>query len=73
MGHLIKITDNFGDEVGVELKSSKPAPSEIKSNFVVAFVWNLMTKLDFISVGVVAEDLRLIPTSSPKLLGILIT
>ena len=36
---MIKIPDNFGDEVGIELKSSAPAPTEMKSNFVVDFVW----------------------------------
>ena len=39
VGHVIKIPDNFGDEVGIELKSSAPAPTEMKSNFVVDFVW----------------------------------
>ena len=39
VGHVIKIPDNFGDEVGIELKSNAPAPTEMKSNFVVDFVW----------------------------------
>ena len=39
VGHVIKIPDNFGDEVGIELKSNAPAPTELKSNFVVDFVW----------------------------------
>ena len=39
VGHVTKIPDNFGDEVGIELKSNAPAPTEMKSNFVVDFVW----------------------------------
>lgn len=39
VGHVIKIPDNFGEEVGIELKSSSNAPSECTSNFVVDFIW----------------------------------
>lgn len=39
VGHVIKIPDNFGDEVGIELKSSAPAPTELTQNYVVDFVW----------------------------------
>ena len=67
MGHVIKIRYNFCDEVGIELKSSALAPTEIKSNFVFAFVLNSITKLDIISVGAGTEDFSSIPTSSPKL------
>ena len=67
MGHVIKIPDNFGDEVGIELKSSAPAPTGMKSNFVLEFHTKANTKLDLISVGAGAEDFSSIPTSSPKL------
>ena len=39
VGHVIKIPDNFGEEVGIELKSSSGAPTECVSNFVVEFIW----------------------------------
>ena len=67
MGHVIKIPDNFGDEVGIELKSSALSPTEIISNFVMEFNTKANTKLDLISVGASAEDFSSIPTSSPKL------
>ena len=72
MSHRIKIPYNFGDDVGIELKSSALAPTEIKCNFVFAFVLNSITKLDIISVGESAEDFSSISTSSSKLSGILI-
>lgn len=39
VGHVIKIADNFGDEVAVELKSNAGVPTECTHNFVVDFVW----------------------------------
>lgn len=39
VGHVIKIPDNYGEEVGIELKSSSGAPTECTSNFVVDFIW----------------------------------
>ncbi|KAL1454067.1 hypothetical protein WDU94_010357 [Cyamophila willieti] len=39
LGHVIKIPDNFGDEVGLELKSSAGAPTEATSGFSVDFIW----------------------------------
>ncbi|XP_059487209.1 regulator of nonsense transcripts 1 [Neocloeon triangulifer] len=39
VGHVIKIPDNFGEEVGIELKSSTGAPTDCVSNFVVDFIW----------------------------------
>jgi len=39
VGHVIKIPDNFGDEVGIELKSSNVTPTNCVSNFVVDFIW----------------------------------
>lgn len=39
VGHVIKIPDNFGEEVGIELKSSSGAPTDCMSNFVVDFIW----------------------------------
>jgi len=39
VGHVIKIADNYSDEVAIELKSSAGVPSECTHNFVVDFVW----------------------------------
>ena len=39
LGHVIKLPDNFGEEVGLELKNSAGAPTECTTNFVVDFVW----------------------------------
>ncbi|KAH8237739.1 hypothetical protein KR038_010270 [Drosophila bunnanda] len=38
-GQLIKVPDNFGDDVGLELKSSSNAPVKCTSNFSVDFIW----------------------------------
>lgn len=39
LGHVIKLPDNYGEEVGIELKNSNGAPTECSTNFVVDFVW----------------------------------
>jgi len=39
VGHVIKVADNFGDDVGIELKSNAGAPTGCSNNFVVDFVW----------------------------------
>jgi len=39
IGHVIKIPDNFGEEVGLELKSTSGAPTQCTSHFVVDFIW----------------------------------
>jgi len=39
VGHVLKVPDNFGDEIGIELKSNQGAPTSCHSNFVVDFVW----------------------------------
>jgi len=39
VGNVIKVPDNFGDEVGIELKSNAGAPTSCTSNFVVDYVW----------------------------------
>lgn len=39
VGHVIKIPDNYGDEVAIELKSNAGVPTECTHNFVVDFVW----------------------------------
>lgn len=39
VGHVIKVPDNYGDDVGLELKSGAGAPLECTSNFVVDFIW----------------------------------
>ena len=35
----LKVPDNFGDEIGIELKSNQGAPTTCTNNFVVDFVW----------------------------------
>ncbi|ODM97533.1 Regulator of nonsense transcripts 1 [Orchesella cincta] len=41
VGHVIKVPDNFGEEIGIELKLKycHNAPTEMTSSFVVEFVW----------------------------------
>lgn len=39
VGHVIKIPDNYSDEVAIELKSNAGVPFECTHNFVVDFVW----------------------------------
>lgn len=39
VGHVIKVPDNFGEEVGLELKRKCKAPTEATTNFSVLFLW----------------------------------
>jgi regulator of nonsense transcripts 1 len=39
LGHVLKIPDNFTEEIGLEIKSGHGAPVEYTTNFVVDFVW----------------------------------
>lgn len=39
VGHVIKVPDNYGEDIGIELKNGAGAPSECSSNFVVDFIW----------------------------------
>lgn len=41
VGHVIKVPDNFGEEIGIELKLKycHNAPTEMTSNFIIEFVW----------------------------------
>ncbi|XP_064459789.1 regulator of nonsense transcripts 1-like [Ornithodoros turicata] len=39
VGHVIKIPDNYSEEVGIEMKTNLGVPSECTSHFVVDFVW----------------------------------
>ncbi|XP_028967713.1 regulator of nonsense transcripts 1 [Galendromus occidentalis] len=39
VGHVIKIPDNYSEEVGIEMKTNAGIPSECTHNFVVDFVW----------------------------------
>lgn len=39
IGHVIKVPDNFGDDVGLELKCSSNAPVKCTSSFSVDFIW----------------------------------
>ena len=40
LGHVIKLPDNYGEEVGLELDERVGAPTESSTNFLVDFVWN---------------------------------
>ncbi|XP_037937832.1 regulator of nonsense transcripts 1 homolog isoform X1 [Teleopsis dalmanni] len=39
VGHVIKVPDNYGDDIGLELKASPDAPVKCTSNFAVDFIW----------------------------------
>ncbi|XP_061409775.1 regulator of nonsense transcripts 1 isoform X1 [Lethenteron reissneri] len=39
IGHVIKVPDNFGDEIAIELRSNTGVPAECTHNFQVDFVW----------------------------------
>ena len=39
VGHVIKIPDNFGDEVGIEIKSSAGIPTDKQGTYSVDYVW----------------------------------
>lgn len=39
VGHVIKVPDNYGEDVGLELKVGQGAPIECTSNFAVDFIW----------------------------------
>uniref|UniRef100_A0A8C4WWS0 UPF1 RNA helicase and ATPase n=1 Tax=Eptatretus burgeri TaxID=7764 RepID=A0A8C4WWS0_EPTBU len=39
IGHVIKVPDNYGDEIAIELRSSTGVPVECTHNFQVDFVW----------------------------------
>lgn len=39
VGHVIKIPDNYSEEVGIEMKSNFNVPTDKYTNFVVEFVW----------------------------------
>lgn len=39
VGHVVKIPDNFGEEVGLEMKTNQKIPFDCVNNFVVDFIW----------------------------------
>ena len=39
VGHVIKLPDNYSDDVGIELKSSAGVPADVSGNYSVDFVW----------------------------------
>lgn len=39
VGHVIKIPDNFSEEVGIEMKSNLNVPTDHSSNFTLQYVW----------------------------------
>lgn len=38
-GHVIKVPDNYGEEIGLELKNNVGAPTDCTINFAVDFIW----------------------------------
>ena len=38
-GHVVKVPDNFSDEIVIELRSSTAIPTEQNRNLQVDFVW----------------------------------
>ena len=63
VGHVIKIPDNYSEEVGIEMKSNFNVPTDKHNGFIVEFVWkstsfdrmqHSLTRLanqDFVSVS----------------------
>lgn len=39
VGHVIKIPDNYSEEVGIEMKSNFHVPTDKHTGFIVEFVW----------------------------------
>jgi len=39
VGHVVKIPDNFSEEVGIEMKSNLNVPTEYNNNFSIQYVW----------------------------------
>lgn len=39
IGHVIKVPDNYGEDVGIELNHTSGAPIQCTSNFAVDFIW----------------------------------
>jgi len=39
VGHVVKIPDNFGDEVGIEMKINSGVPTDSKGQYSVDYVW----------------------------------
>ncbi|KAL5479333.1 hypothetical protein EMCRGX_G022843 [Ephydatia muelleri] len=39
VGHVVKVPNSFGEEVGIELKSNMGVPLDCTNNFCVDFVW----------------------------------
>ncbi|XP_044736532.1 regulator of nonsense transcripts 1 homolog isoform X1 [Chrysoperla carnea] len=39
VGHVIKVPDNYGEDIGIELKNNSGAPTDCTNNFVVDFIW----------------------------------
>lgn len=50
VGHVIKIPDNFGEEVGLEMKTSQGIPFECTTKFVVDFIWKSTSFDRFVNV-----------------------
>jgi len=39
IGYVIKIPDNYGEGIGLELKINKDVPTEVTSNYKVDYIW----------------------------------
>lgn len=43
VGNVVKVPDNFGDEVGIEMKTNVAIPLEITQGYSVDCVWKSIT------------------------------
>lgn len=71
VGHVIKVPDNFGEDIGIELKNSLGAPTECSSNFVVDFIWK-STSFDRMQLALrkfAVDDTSVSPYIYHRLLG----
>jgi len=50
IGHVVKLPDNYGDEVGIEFKSAGGAPTDYNTNYIVEYVWK-STSFDRYSIA----------------------
>lgn len=71
MGHVIKIPDNYGEEVGIEMKSNFNVPTDKHSGFVVEFVWK-STSFDRMQQSLVKLANEDVVSVSPNIINRLI-
>lgn len=39
IGHVVKVPDNYGEDIGLELENANGAPVDCTSNFAIDFIW----------------------------------